>query len=185
MTTRLFAIGLASVLLMAGRPRSAIASAETTAEVQSANVETPRREPIVGLGLHPGNFIGPLAFDVIVCPWAHLAFDLQVGYWSLENNVRGLGVGPQLQWRFLRGWQTPYMAALFRYEEVWSDGVRADSKGGALIGGWQFRWQSGIGLLLGVGVLYMSSITLSSPSAGYYSSGGTYGTYEVGVRYFF
>ena len=185
MKMRLFAIGLASVLLIDGRPNSAIASAETTPEVQSANVETPRREPIVGLGYHPGNFIGPLAFDVIVCPWSHLAFDLQVGYWSLENDVHGLGIGPQLQWRFLRGWQTPYVATVFRYEEVWSDGVRADSKGGALIGGWQCRWQSGIGLLVGVGVLYMGPITLSSPAAGYYSSGGVYGTYEVGVRYFF
>ena len=63
MKTRLFALGLASVLLIEGRSQSAIASAETTPEVQSANVETPRREPIVGLGYHPGNFIGPLAFD--------------------------------------------------------------------------------------------------------------------------
>ena len=185
MKMRRFAIGLASALLMGGLPKNAIALAETTPEGQSANLEVPRREPIVGLGFHPGNFIGPLAFDVIVCPWSHLAFDLQVAYGSLEITGHGLGIGPQLQWRFLRGWQTPYMGALFRYEEEWSDGVRAHSKGGALIGGWQCRWQSGIGLLLGVGVLYKTSITLNSPSASYYSSGGTYGTYEVGVRYFF
>ena len=137
------------------------------------------------MGYHPGNFIGPLAFDVIIRPLPHVAADLQAGYWSLENGVRGLAVAPQLQGKLLRGWQTPYVGLGFRYEEVWSDGVKAISKGGFLVGGWQFRWRSGFGVLVGVGVLYMTSVNLNSPTAGYYSSGGWSGTYEGGVRYFF
>ena len=73
----------------------------------------------------------------------------------------------------------------FRYEEVWSDGVTAASKGAALTGGWQFRWRSGVGVLVGAGALYKSAVSVSSPRAAYYSSGGVSGTYEVGVRYFF
>jgi hypothetical protein len=35
------------------------------------------------------------------------------------------------------------------------------------------------------GVLYMAPVTLNAPRAGYARSGGWFGTYEVGVRYFF
>jgi len=185
MNSRLLAQSVATALLMSAGARKAMALGPTQPEVQSANGELPRREPLLGIGYHPGNFIGPLAFDIIVCPWSHLALDVQVGYWGLRDDVHGLGVAPQLQWKFLRGWHTPYMAATFRYEDVWSDGESAASKGGALTVGWQFRWQSGLGLLFGVGALYKSAVTLNSRTAGYYSSGGTYGTYEVGLRYFF
>ena len=144
-----------AIALAAGGWARAISMAETTPDVQLAVVEPPPREPIVGVGYHPGNFIGPLAFDVIVRPLPHVAVDVQAGYWSLENDVRGLGVAPQLQWEFRRAWRsTPYVGLGFRYEEVWSDGVKATSKGGFLVGGWQFRWQSGVGVLLGGGVLY-------------------------------
>jgi len=138
------------------------------------------------VGFHPGNFVGPLAFDVILRPLPHVDFDVQVGYWTaVDGRVHALAFAPALQWEWFRRWQTPYVGLAFRYEEDWSDGVTATSKGGALTGGWQFRWQSGLGLLLGIGVLYMTPIDLNSPNAGHYSSGGWYGTYEVGVRYFF
>ena len=75
-------------------------------------------EPIFGLGYHPGNFIGPLAFDVIVCPGSHLAFDLQVGYWSLENNVRGLGIRTPAPMEVLTGMATPYIGAYFATRSV-------------------------------------------------------------------
>jgi hypothetical protein len=179
-------ISLAVGLAAGGWAQSALAVTEATPEVQTTIVEVPRRDPIVGVGYHPGNFVGPLAFDAIVRPLPHLAVDVQVGGLRLENGVHGLDVAPALQWEFLRGWRsTPYAGLGFRYEEVWSDGVTATSKGGFLVGGWQFRWQSGFGLLVGGGVLYHTPVALSSPSAGYGSSGGWSGTYEVGARYFF
>jgi len=181
-----YGISLAVGLAAGGWARSAAAAAEATPELQSAIVEAPRREPIVGLGFHAGNFIGPLAFDVILRPLPHVALDVQAAPLSLDNGVRGLDVAPQLQWEFRRGWRsTPYAGLGFRYEEVWSDGVTATSKGGFLVGGWQFLWQSGVGVLLGGGVLYMTPVALNSPRAGYGSSGGWFGTYEVGLRYFF
>jgi hypothetical protein len=173
------------VLAMAGWAMTASATIETTPDLQPADSKTGSREPVLGVGYHPGNFIGPLAFDVIVHPLRHFALDVQVGYWSLENDVRGLGLAPQAQWEFLRGWETPYAGLAFRYEEVWSDGVTAASKGGALTGGWQFRWHSGLGVLVGAGVVYKTAVNVNSPRTGYYSSGGTSGTYEIGIRYFF
>jgi len=113
---------------------------------------------------------------VILRPLPHVAVDVQVGALSLDNGVHGLDVAPQLQWELLRAWQTPYMGLGFRYEEVWLDGVTATSKGGSLVGGWQFRWQSGFGVLVGGGALYRTPVTLNAPSAGYYSSGGLSGT---------
>ena len=166
--------------------KSSLSMADTTPEVQSTIAEAPQRDRIVGVGFHAGNFIGPLAFDFIIRPLPHIAVDLQAGYWSSASDARGLAVAPQLQWEFRRGWRsTPYAGLAFRYEEDWLEGVRATSKGGFLVGGWQFRWRSGFGVLLGGGVLYMTSVTLNTPRASYWSSGGWFGTYEVGARYFF
>jgi hypothetical protein len=162
-----------------------VSMAETAPGVHPAIAEAAPREPILGVGYHPGNFVGPLAFDVILRPLPHIAGDVQIGAWSLDNGVRALAVAPQLQWEFRRGWQTPHVGLGFRFEEVWSEGVTASSKGGFLVGGWQWRWQSGLGVLVGGGVLYRTPVTLNSPRAGYWSAGGFNGTYEVGVRYFF
>ena len=185
MNMRRYWVSLAMALAAGGWAKNPFSMAEAAPDARLATVQATPREPTVGVGYHPGNFIGPLAFDVIIRPLPHVAVDFQTGYWSVENDVHGLGVAPQLQWEFLRGWQTPYVGLGFRYAEVWSDVVRAASKGGFGIGGWQFRWQSGFGVLLGVGVLYMTSVHLNAPHASYYSSGGLSGTYEVGVRYFF
>ena len=164
----------------------AVAVAEATPEVQSAIVEAPPRDRVLGVGFHPGNFVGPLAFDVILRPLPHIAVDVQAATSSSDLGMRTLEIAPQLQWEFRRGWRsTPYAGLGYRYEEDRLDGVTATSKGGFLVGGWQFRWRSGFGVLLGAGVLYMTSVTLNTPGASYWSSGGWFGTYEVGARYFF
>lgn len=179
-----FLMPLTFGLVASGWAGRALSMEDAPPDVQPAIV-APHREPIVGVGYHPGNFIGPIAFDVIVLPLPHLIVDVQAGYWDSESHVQGLGLAPQLQWVVLRGWQTPYAGLGLRYEEVWSDGARTASKGGFLTGGWQCRLPSGFGVLLGAGVLVKTSIALTSPTARYSSSGGVYGTYEAGVRYFF
>src|ERR1022692_39754 len=89
MNRRRYWVSLAFALAAGGRARSSFAVAETPPEVQSAIVATPRREPIVGVGYHAGNRIGPLAFDVILRPLPHIALDVQAGGLSLENGVHG------------------------------------------------------------------------------------------------
>ena len=185
MNSRRYVVSLAFAMATGGWAGHSFSIGATMPDQQPAIVEAPLQEPIVGVGYHPGNFIGPLAFDVIVRPSPHIAADIQAGYWSLENDVHALAVAPQVQWEFLPGWQTPYLGLGFRFEEAWSDGMKATSKGGFLVGGWQCRWRSGFGVLVGVGVLYRTSINLNSSTGGYYSSGGWSGTYEGGVRYFF
>ena len=184
MRMRQHSISLALAAATYVSPAHSIAETAPTVPPPMAEA-TAAREPILGIGFHPGNFVGPLAFDVILRPLPHVAGDVQVGTQSVGNNVRSLQVAPQIQWEFRRRWQTPHVGLGFRYEEVWSDGVTASSKGGFLVSGWQWRWQSGLGVLVGGGVLYMAPVTLNAPRAGYWSSGGFYGTYEVGVRYFF
>jgi len=165
--------------------QSAIATAPG---VQSAIVPAPSRDRVLGVGFHPGNFVGPLAFDVILRPLPHIAIDVQAAASSSDPDlgVHTLQVAPQLQWEFRRGWRsTPYVGLGYRYEEDRLDGVTATSKGGFLVGGWQFRWRSGFGVLVGGGVLYKTPLTLNTPVASTWSSGGWSGTYEVGARYFF
>jgi hypothetical protein len=186
MSMRRYWISLAIALAAGGWATDVCAAADTTPEAQVATVAAPPRDRIVGVGYHAGNFIGPLAFDVILRPLPHLAVDVQAGVSSSEIGVHTLAVAPQLQWELRRGWRsTPYVGLGYRYEEDRLDGVTATSKGGFLVGGWQFRWQSGFGVLLGAGVLYMTPIALSTPVGSTWSSGGWFGTYEVGVRYFF
>jgi hypothetical protein len=186
MNRRRYLSALAIALAAGGWAKNSFSMSETMPEVRLANAETPRQDPILGVGYHPGNFIGPVAFDVILRPLPHVALDLQVGTMSLENDMHGLAVAPELQWELRRGWRsTPYAGLGFRYEEDWSDGVKATGKGGLLVGGWQFRWQSGFAVLVGGGVLYRTPVILNTPIASYWSSGGWSGTYEVGVRYFF
>lgn len=137
------------------------------------------------MGYHPGNFIGPLAFDVIFRALPHVTLDVQVGYSKESGPVRRLGIAPHLQWELWRGLRTPYLGVAFRLERVSTEGGAASSTGGCVIGGWQMRWQSGLGILVGVGVLYMSTVDLSTGPIWYHSDGGLFGTYEVGLRYFF
>jgi hypothetical protein len=185
MNRRRYLSALAIALAAGGWAKNAFSMSETTPEVQLANAETPRQDPILGVGYHPGNFIGPVAFDVILRPLPHVALDLQVGTMSLENDMHGLAVAPELQWELRSGWRsTPYAGLGFRYEEDWSDGVKATGKGGLLVGGWQFRWQSGFAVLVGGGVLSRTPVTLNTPVASYWSSGGWSGTNEVGCDIF-
>lgn len=184
MKRRWYWVSLAFALAAGGRARSSMA--EATPALQSTIVPAPPRDRIVGVGYHAGNFIGPLAFDVILRPLPHLALDVQAGVSSSELGVRTLAVAPQLQWELRRGWRsTPYVGLGYRYEEDRLDGVTATSKGGFLVGGWQFRWQSGFGVLLGGGVLHMTPIALNTPVGSTSGSGGWFGTYEIGARYFF
>jgi hypothetical protein len=173
------------VLAAGGWPGRASAVAEASPDPQSLVSAKASPEPMFGVGYHPGNFIGPLAFDFIVRPRPQVAIDVQVGYSSLVDDVHGVGIVPQLQGEFWPGWQTPYVGLVLLYEEVWSEGVTAASEGAGVTGGWQFRWHSGFGIILGGGALYMRDVTVRTARSGYHFAGGMYPTLEIGVRYFF
>ena len=181
-----YSVQLAFALIAGGVPTRGFAiGAETTPGPLPASSDAHAREPVAGVGYHAGNFIGPLAFDLIIRPLPHLTLDVQAGY-SAEGIPAGrLGVAPQLQWEFWRGMHTPYLGVAFRYERVWLDGVAAVSTGGFLVGGWQMRWRSGLGVLFGIGALYKTPVDLRTAAGSSYSDGGLFGTYEIGVRYFF
>ena len=56
-----------------------LSMAETAPGVDPAMAEVAPREPILGIGYHPGNFVGPLAFEVILRALPHIAGDVQMG----------------------------------------------------------------------------------------------------------
>jgi len=81
-------VSLGIVLAVAGGTMTASATGETTPDPQPAASATASREPVLGVGYHPGNFVGSLAFDLIVRPLRHFALDAQVGYWQRPTRDR-------------------------------------------------------------------------------------------------
>jgi hypothetical protein len=67
------------------------------------------RSPLLGIGYHPGNFVGRLAFEVIVRPFAHFALDVQAGTDDFSGQRAALA--PQLQWEFFKRPSTPYLGS--------------------------------------------------------------------------
>ena len=158
-------------------------AAEGMTPTQGQTTVNEPRSPLLGIGYHPGHFVGPLAFDIIVRPLPHLALDLQAGTGDFSGHR--VALAPQIQWEIFKRPSTPYLGAVFRYERYTQSGQHAESTGGALTAGWQWRWQSGLGLLLGIGVLYRTPVDFRTPTLQIYSAGGWGGTYEIGLRYFF
>ena len=148
-----------------------------------------QRKPLPGSDprdwYHAGNFIGPARVRPhrpTTAPHrtrrsGGLLQELQGGRAGAPPGIR-----PQLQWELWRGRHTPYLGLAFRYARVWLDERRQDR--GFLVGGWQIRWQSGVGLLVDRRLVHDRGGHRDHRGA-YHSSGGLFGTYEVGLRYFF
>src|SRR3954463_13513579 len=118
------------------------ATGKEQAPVGSTTV--PRSDPIFGVGLHPGNYLGPLAFEVILRPVRHVALNVQA--WTEDLSTRRIAVAPEIQWEVQTGPSTPYVGLLFRYERDAAEAQQASSRGGGMTAGWQWRWPSGLGL---------------------------------------
>ena len=144
-------------------------------------------ERLLGIGFKIGNGLGFTGADIIIVPANHLGFDLQANYFSVatpSGTARGFGFAPAVQFRFRSGMvSTPYIGLGYVYAQVALEDVVASASGVFLNGGYQWRWSSGFGLLLGGGVGYLAGVHATDGRTRVDVEGGPYPNLEFSVRY--
>jgi hypothetical protein len=144
----------------------------------------------IGVGYKIGNGLGFVGADVIVAPIEHLAFDLQINYLSesegSEGTATGLGFAPAVQGRLFGGQRsTPFAELGWAHVSLSLNGVSAS--GSALFAnvGYEWRWDFGLGLILGAGVAHLGTVSATNGITTVSEAGGTFFNLETGVRYMF
>jgi hypothetical protein len=153
----------------------------------------PAPEPVaekkLGVGYKIGNGLGFLGADVIIAPIEHLAFDLQINYFSAsepEGTAKGVGYAPSVQGRLNGGQKsTPYLGVGFAHISLSLNNVTAS--GNSVFGniGYEWRWDSGLGILLGGGIQHIGTISATDGTTTITEKGGTFFNLEAGLRYMF
>jgi len=142
-----------------------------------------------GIGYKIGNGLGFVGGDVIVSPAPHLVFDLQANTFSASTSsgtATGYGLAPAVQ-GYLRepGVSTPYFSAGYLYATLALNGVTASLKGFFVNAGYEWKWTSGFGILLGGGVAYFASLKATDGFTTIEENGGAHFNLEVGFRFMF
>jgi hypothetical protein len=158
----------------------------------------PVRPPVtpekhLGVGYKIGNGIGFMGADVIIAPIPHLALDLQANYESATvsngfttQTATGYGVAPELQGRLYEGQvNTPYVGVGFVRVSLKAFDITASANGFFVNGGYEWRWDSGLGILLGAGVAHVSGVHATNGIDTIDRGGFTAFNLEVGLRFMF
>jgi hypothetical protein len=179
-STAAWAASLAFALVLLGGPRAA--RAEETDE-----------HPI-GLGYKIGNGIGFLGADVLVRAIPHVTLDLQAnylseavdtGYGSAET-ATGYGLAPTVQFQLKTFGHTPYVGIGLAYVHLSLRDVTGSASALLVNFGYEWRFASGVGVLVGGGLADIGSIhAMSSDGTSISESGGAHINIEAGVRYYF
>jgi hypothetical protein len=143
----------------------------------------------LGLGYKIGNGLGFVGGDLIISPAPHLVFDLQANTFSANTTsgtATGYGLAPAVQ-GYLRepGVSTPYFSLGYLYATLALSGVTASLHGFFLNAGYEWKWTSGFGILLGGGVAYFASLKATDGVTTIEQSGGAHFNLEVGFRFMF
>jgi hypothetical protein len=142
-----------------------------------------------GVGYKIGNGLGFLGADLVITPIDHLTLDLQANWYSASANgdsATGYGVAPALQYHFRPGWgSSAYIGAGFLYAKMTLGGVSASAQGGFLNAGYEWRWASGLGVMVGGGIGHLGQISVTDGATTVKNGGGTLPMIEAGVRYMF
>jgi hypothetical protein len=155
----------------------------------SAVPSPPPPEKRLGVGFKIGNGLGFVGGDLIVAPIDHLAFDLQASWLSDKldtGTATGYGFAPGVQGRLFAGQvSTPYVALGLLYAHLALNGVTASATGFFMNIGYEWRWDFGLGILLGAGVGHLGTVHATDGVTSLDSPGGTHFNLEAGVRYSF
>ena len=143
----------------------------------------------LGIGYKIGNGLGFVGGDVLVSPVDHITLDLQANWFSLSSggsSASGYGLAPALQLHLFSGYRSsPYLGLGYLYATITLEGVTASASGGFVNAGYEWRFPSGLGILLGGGISYLGNVNATNGVETVDSPGGTHPNLEVGLRYMF
>jgi hypothetical protein len=143
----------------------------------------------LGVGYKIGNGLGFVGGDVIISPIDHVTLDLQANWFSASSNgttANGYGIAPAVQFHLFKGQvSSPYLGLGYVYAALTLDSVTASASGGFANIGYEWRWPSGIGILLGGGVGYLGKVSATNGVETVEAPGGTHFNLETGLRYMF
>lgn len=149
--------------------------------------EQPAPVRTLGVGYKIGNGVGFVGGDIVINPIDHLSIDLQANYASIgtsRGTATGFALVPGLQGH-LRGGQRsgPYLGAALIYLKMGVDGDSVSATGMAFNVGWEWKWNSGLGIILGCGVGHIMNVSASNGVE--YNGKTTMFNLEAGIRYMF
>jgi hypothetical protein len=143
----------------------------------------------LGVGYKIGNGLGFVGGDLIIAPLPHVTLDLQANWFSISSagsSASGYGLAPSVQGHLFDGQvSSPYAGLGYVYATLSLDGVTASAHGVFANLGYEWRWDSGLGILLGGGVGQLGAITATNGAETVSSPGGTHFNLEVGLRFMF
>ena len=146
----------------------------------------PAPERTLGVGYKIGNGLGLAGADVIVAPIEHLAFDAQLNDLVGYGNATGWGYALAGVWRLKGGQQsTLYADVGFAHAKLTLSPQTGTAWSFFTNVGYEWRWDSGFGILVGAGLAHIGTITVTDGVSTDQVKGGWAPNLEAGLRYMF
>jgi hypothetical protein len=147
----------------------------------------------VGIGYKIGNGLGVIGADLLLRLVPHVVFDLQANYISLSEQVygrgtqtvTGYGLAPTVQFQLKPIGHTPYLGIGMVYVHESLDNVTASATGLLINAGYEWRFASHVGVLVGGGIADVGTISATDGTTTIDQPGRLFFNLEVGVRYYF
>jgi len=139
----------------------------------------------IGVGYKIGNGLGFEGGDVVLRLLPHVVFDLQANYVA-SSEASGFGVAPTVQLDLKSIGHTPYVSAGVIYAQLSNADVAVHVTGFVANAGYDWRFASGIGVMVGGGFGDVASVHVTRGDATDVDTRtGVRLNLEAGVRYFF
>ena len=146
----------------------------------------------LGVGFKIGNGLGILGADVLVRAVPHVALDLQANYVSVSSTdgsvtttARGFGLAPTVQLQLKPIGHTPYVGLGLVYARLKAGDVTGSATGFLINVGYEWRFASGVGVLVGGGAADVGEIRATNGIEMVSRPGGWLLNLEAGVRWYF
>ena len=170
--------------------RGVPALAQPQPQSQSQPEAEPPPQKFLGVGFKIGNGMGLVGGDILISPIKHLTLDLQASYLSTGvsggSTATGYGLAPTVQFHLFPGQvSSPYIGVGLLYATLTLENVTASATGVVGNIGYEWRWTSGLGILLGAGLGHLSTIHATDGTTTIDSPGSTHFNIEAGLRYMF
>jgi hypothetical protein len=158
----------------------------------SNRAQAEETEPrLIGVGYKIGNGLGVVGGDVIVRAIPHVTFDLQANFMIASSadpggaSATGIGLAPTVQLQWSPVGHTPYLGLGPVYARLSSGDITASAFGVVFNAGYEWRFASGMGILVGAGAGHLGEIHATNGIDTVSAAGGWFFNLEAGVRYYF